>query len=67
MTNISFQAEKEVMHWNKSVFHNFYQQGHDSEAHKNEKGRIVGKPYFKIISFSDHKIRLSVTTVIQKG
>ena len=55
------------MHWNKSVFHNFYQQGHDSEAHKNEKGRIVGKPYFKIISFSDHKIRLSVTTVIQKG
>ena len=38
------------MHWNKSVFHNFYQQGHDSGAHKNEKGRIVQKPYLLVVT-----------------
>ena len=43
-----FQAEKEVMHWNKSVFHNFYQQGHDSDAHKNEKDWIADKSREKL-------------------
>ena len=52
-----FQAEKEVMHWNKSVFHNFYQQGHASDAHKNEKGRVVG---LSLLSLSLNSILILV-------
>ena len=42
------------MHWNKSVFHNFYQQGHHSDAHKNEKDWIISNTTIERISNHSH-------------